>query len=348
MSPVAALANLWTLIAAAVFCLLPDMSRPGVLFGVSVAREFHHSAEGRHLVAVYRREVALLSLGLIAAASLISVDEFWSFLRAGVAGLIGVVCWIRASRKTLVYALPSNSIRTASLSADRQPVPGGWLFVAGPYLILLLAAGFLWANWNAIPESFPVHWTRGGPPDRWASRTVLGVFGILAVPLLTNLLTTGIGLGVFYMSPNSVWGAVAAPGDAAFKRATFYFIVFVNYVVSSLIALLGTRPAWAADPSRSPAQWAPFIVTVVFALTAAGVIYLVRVSRIRKGAGDGTPDHCWKWGIFYYNTDDEALFVETRMGVGWTLNLANKWAWVFLCLSLIPALLIVFFLQLVK
>ena len=46
--------------------------------------------------------------------------------------------------------------------------------------------------------------------------------------------------------------------------------------------------------------------------------------------GDGTPDAGWKGGFLYYNPNDPALLVERRMGIGWTLNLANRWSWLIL------------------
>ena len=46
--------------------------------------------------------------------------------------------------------------------------------------------------------------------------------------------------------------------------------------------------------------------------------------------GDATPDAGWKGGFVYYNADDPALLVERRMGIGWTLNMANRWSWLIL------------------
>jgi uncharacterized membrane protein len=39
------------------------------------------------------------------------------------------------------------------------------------------------------------------------------------------------------------------------------------------------------------------------------------------------PDNCWKWGIFYVNPDDRAVFVKKRYGFGYTLNFGNNWSW---------------------
>ena len=46
--------------------------------------------------------------------------------------------------------------------------------------------------------------------------------------------------------------------------------------------------------------------------------------------GDRTDDAHWLGGMIYVNPADHALFVEKRMGIGWTLNFGNLWAWLLL------------------
>jgi uncharacterized membrane protein len=46
--------------------------------------------------------------------------------------------------------------------------------------------------------------------------------------------------------------------------------------------------------------------------------------------GDGTPDDRWIGGIFYLNPQDPALWVEKRLGIGWTLNFGNPASWFIL------------------
>jgi uncharacterized membrane protein len=57
--------------------------------------------------------------------------------------------------------------------------------------------------------------------------------------------------------------------------------------------------------------------------------------------GDATPDSAWKAGLIYYSPADPAVFVEQRVGIGWTLNFGNVWAWLFLVLALAVPVLIV-------
>ncbi len=48
--------------------------------------------------------------------------------------------------------------------------------------------------------------------------------------------------------------------------------------------------------------------------------------------------------MFYYNPDDPAIFVSKRVGIGYTMNFANKVAWLvmlgILLMALLPALLL--------
>ncbi|WP_158824757.1 DUF5808 domain-containing protein [Mucilaginibacter lacusdianchii] len=48
----------------------------------------------------------------------------------------------------------------------------------------------------------------------------------------------------------------------------------------------------------------------------------------------------WKWGMFYYNPDDGAVWVEKRNNMGWTLNFAHKAAYLWLLLLVVVPVLI--------
>ena len=60
-------------------------------------------------------------------------------------------------------------------------------------------------------------------------------------------------------------------------------------------------------------------------------------------SGRSIPDDCWKYGVFYFNRDDPALFVPKRFGLnlGYTLNFANRWSWVVLVVSLFPVVALI-------
>ena len=55
--------------------------------------------------------------------------------------------------------------------------------------------------------------------------------------------------------------------------------------------------------------------------------------------GDATPDHAWKvGGLFYFNPHDPATWVETRVGLSYTLNMGNSRAWLVIGMMLTPVI----------
>ena len=47
--------------------------------------------------------------------------------------------------------------------------------------------------------------------------------------------------------------------------------------------------------------------------------------------GDATPDHAWKvGGLVCFNPHDPAMWVENRVGFGYTLNMGNPRAWLLM------------------
>ena len=55
------------------------------------------------------------------------------------------------------------------------------------------------------------------------------------------------------------------------------------------------------------------------------------------GSRDATPDHAWKiGGLFYFNPRDPAIWVEKRVGLGYTLNVGTSRAWLLIGMMLAP------------
>ena len=87
---------------------------------------------------------------------------------------------------------------------------------------------------------------------------------------------------------------------------------------------------------------APFVLLLGGSLA----IHLMRRTSGPGGLpiGDTTPDSRWILGRLYFNRQDPALFVERRIGLGYTLNLGNPWSWlvmaVFVCAVMTPLLLV--------
>src|SRR6201987_6566316 len=83
---------------------------------------------------------------------------------------------------------------------------------------------------------------------------------------------------------------------------------------------------------------------ILFILAPTALLVVVPLLQpLLARRNDRTPDRCWKAGIFYVNRADPALFVEKRVGIGYTLNFGNPWSWVVLIIftfaSIAPVIL---------
>lgn len=76
-----------------------------------------------------------------------------------------------------------------------------------------------------------------------------------------------------------------------------------------------------------------FILAPVALLAVLSILVPILARR-----DDSTPDRCWKAGIFYANPADPALFVEKRLGIGYTLNFGNPWSWIVLVFIILIAI----------
>jgi uncharacterized membrane protein len=199
---------------------------------------------------------------------------------------------------------------TTWVAAGEKPPRFAWLAV-GPFVILAAAAVWLYLGWDRIPARFPVHWGAGGQPNRWAERTVMGVYGCL-----------------LYGTELCTWlAAMALAGWYGTRRSRarplmLGVLVAVEYLLGVLLALTALEPLLATP------VWVIVLLPVVVVIPTLLVV-IRKMSGVREPL-TVAPARCWKAGAFYWNPADAALFVPKRDGLGYTLNMANRWAWVLL------------------
>ncbi len=222
-------------------------------------------------------------------------------------------------------------------------LPGGWILPLAPFAILLATAANLHFHWDEIPERFPVHWGINGQPNGWSVRTPMGVYGPL-------LLGSAI-LALIWASSYAVrHGAhsVRAPAFGAvahdFSHRMGNFLLILEFFLAIIFSSVGLLPL-----TGSPGVALVLIATVAMLLALILIIAWPAKGRAQyassmpvptgKSLGDGMPDQYWKFGMFYYNRDDAALFVEKRFGIGYTLNFGHASAWVIMALILLILLI---------
>jgi uncharacterized membrane protein len=185
-----------------------------------------------------------------------------------------------------------------------------------------------------------VHWGVDGSPDRWSPRTWQGVYAPLLVGAIQSGLMLLIGLGILRASPRGRVPANAA-ASAQLRRAKLQLLVAIVWAMAFLAAAVSLARAGTGRPFG---DLPPSMISLgLIALAMPFLWRIIRINRTLSSGGDGTPDECWKLGFFYFNPADPAIFVEKRLGIGYTCNFGNRTTWLFLGLfllfSLVPLLL---------
>lgn len=326
-----------------IFWILPTWSRPAIFFAVSVVPGFRESAGGARILSNYRIQVLIhvvISFGLILTGAFVQrpAPLILGVLWLVVAPLVAVS---QAHKEVLPHAVAHSTIREASLEARSTQLPGGWALQFGPFAILTIVAIYLGTHWAQIPDRFPVHWGIDGRPNGWSERTAFGVFGPL---LISGALVTGISLMAYSFShlARRMPVPAGAPAMSDYPHRIAVLLLGVEYFLAAMFSLVGLLPL-TGSPGVAPIVILSAALLIAAAFLGRWVSHAHdRLPHAVGMPGDGTPDNCWKLGLFYFNPDDSALFVEKRLGFGYTVNFAHASAWICLALILFLPLLLLF------
>ena len=292
------------LLEAAVMLLLPYLSPRPLYFGVHTGVAFRETEAGRKIRAHYwGRVIASAGIGL----ALLLIAPMMPFL-AMLPIVLSFVAFGLAYFQVRPHALHAPEVREAELTD--QPALPRWTWLAlPPFAIPLAVLQYLRTHWNEIPARYPVHFNLAGEPDRWAEKSERAVFGPIwfteGMLLLFLLLLLAMLLG----SRRRVRPA-AIPG----------VFVAVMYVMAFVDTSIGLSPI-VQIPAGA-------IMGVTIAFVAATLFVAYRSLSSPTTPVESTPDECWTLGSFYVNSNDPAIFVQKRIGFGYTLNLGNVWTYV--------------------
>ncbi len=288
---------------------LPYITHRDLLFGVPVPQGFRSTEAGQRALRVYRTSIAVPAVaGLLGI--LIFHNPMINIVAMFATAVASIVGFVIQNRGLKPYAVQLSQVHRTALIAD-EPLP--WFVWLGlfPLTVLAGAAAYLHQHWDQIPLRYPVHFDLNGTPNRWAERTFSGVYGPLIFGGELTLVLFGFALAGWYGSRRSE--PMRKP------------MVIVMLAVELTIAVtFGQLPLQSTGFVHLPILW---LALGPLLLMIPAMWYAIHESNQPREPIDPTPEECWKGGMIYYNPNDAALFVQRRDGVGFTVNLANRWSW---------------------
>lgn len=233
------------------------------------------------------------------------------------------------------------AVAETALRTRPEPFPWAW---ALPAVAIVIGTALLGAlRYSHMPDRLVWHYDGSGHPTSYTDKTFASAFALVGV----QIAATALQLTLTWVTFRSKTSLDAQDPHAAERQRRF--IAAMARCLLGLTAAIDVTLFFAAlamwDVVGSTGWFPVLLLTPTVLATIALIAVAVRLgqggSRIRfEGQGDdGTgpqnavnrdDDRLWKAGVFYFNRDDPAVWVQKRFGVGWTVNFAQPAALVFL------------------
>lgn len=219
-------------------------------------------------------------------------------------------------------------------------------------LIVALTMAYSLIRYDDFPDMLPMQYGFDGEVTRAVEKSIPSVLMLSFVALTVVVVFLFVHYSIVkakqVIESHDPEGSLER--NRLFRYAWSVYCAIAGFLVTLLMCLmqLATLEQW--DPNR---------ITVV-ALSGVGILIIGAITlSLKLGQGGSrivlkerknetmvhVADHDkhWKAGLFYWNPNDPAIFVEKRFGVGWSLNYGNPRSWLvllaLLVLIAIPAFL---------
>ena len=222
------------------------------------------------------------------------------------------------------------------VDANGKPVPPGTL---SDKLYLTNLANFVQPVIRyevTVPDRMAIRFNQAGQAIAWADKS----FSSLLYMPLTQLFMAVVLIFTYYMINRSRPQIDPANREKTMEqniRFRYRWSVFTVVLGLLLILLLAlVQLSMMGIVSSGLAVTASFVlmVVIILAVILLSVLSGQSGNRIKVGTStEGSPiirddDAYWKLGMWYYNPDDPSIFIEKRVGIGWTVNWGRPMAWV--------------------
>lgn len=355
------------LLVGGILLILPRITRKGLLFGVYVGEEFADGDAGRRLLRSWNRGcVIVMAISLLVG---LTISVAGHPVRGNLTGtavllLAGLGLYLRSYSRVRRLAPPGVGRQaeraTAMLHVEK---PRGEAFAKLTLLICLVTALatviYALQSYQGMPTRMPNLWSLIGGADGWTDRSLLTVmylpsWNLVVGPLFALL---AIMMATAKRSLRDGPGGRSAEAQDAFRALMANVLSGIALFYSALLTLLSVQVI-RIGLSQAGSLGAGILLlmgaTLVF--MAGSLILIMRRygqggALLERGPEEGAltgglADNAhWLWGMFYVNRDDPSLMLESRFGIGYTLNYGNRNAVLFtvVFLSLIISLAVLGF-----
>lgn len=352
-------------IVSAFYEWMPLSRREEAFFGVPVGPGFY-SGEGRHLLRRYRLWLVAMLIAVEAASLSVSIylDGLPSVVFMRMASSLAVT-----AAAFFIYVIFSRRVQPFEVKEEKRAVASSlrlrrlsdYTNITLEVIVSVLTIApiaLLIYYYPVLPDRIPAHFDSRGEMV-WEAKSFTSIFSLSVLAIYLQ--------GFFLLFKYAMLKAtMTLPAERAEEyldckeeslRLTARFLDHFRFGIIVLLSLVSMEVFF-----RTVERVQTIIISsIAFSIVAgiAGLLLLNRYMnrwatidrRLREVAGKTYVQRQvarWRIGrLVYYNREDPAVFVETPVGPGLTLNLARLRAWVCLAYWAALPLLVIWILRIV-
>ncbi|WIV17683.1 DUF5808 domain-containing protein [Paenibacillus polygoni] len=331
---------------------IPYFTRQTESFGITVSEEVFHSADLKRMRKRYAASNFIIQaiLAVIALAMSVrnsdsaNVSAMWIMiyvLLSIVTQFLTMIYFHKTMKKYKAERLTDMIMPQVKLTIDMNFRKQKLVISKKWYLIhaVLIIATFIFTlmNYDLFPDKIVTQYDFQGNPTTIKDKSIGTVFMPVVMQIMMTLLFMFINT-VIYRSKQQVdteHPEASLEKNRIFRLRNSVFNLFASLMIILLFSFMQLQMLYPVDPVILAAVC---ISVVVLILVGTGILYVTTGqggSRVKSPVAPSTKpprddDQNWKLGMFYFNPQDPSLFVEKRMGYGWTINHARPLAWIIL------------------
>jgi Predicted membrane protein len=343
------LTYLLSLLPVIVFtALTPYFTRRSESFGISIPEESYNDPAIQKIRTLYRRQGLwsgfIITVVLLALALNTTFKTGSSIMGAGIILqlLIMFGFYLQGHRAMRVLKAGRNweiaKSQVVVIDTDfrkKKMLVSPWWFGID-FLLIAITIILSFTFYDRLPEKIPIHFNIIGQADNWMAKSFFSVFFAPAMQLLMTLLMFFVYamIGKARQQAEAVHPEQSLEQNRIFRYRWSVFIVFTSLAMNGLFGMIlftGFISHIIMSILFLGIMASVMIWVVILCFTTGQGGSLLKLGRTKsERAGNRDEDRHWKLGIFYYNPDDPALFVEKRFGIGWTFNFGRPSAWIWI------------------
>lgn len=236
-----------------------------------------------------------------------------------------------------------KQVRVVDLTARQRDAMLPTHFYLVLFLFPVVLFLYLMRHYALLPDAIPIHFNFEGKADQFLHKNYSSV---LALPFFL-LMQLWVTFGMFYgLKRSAIVGLVNAKEASITAQlrlrkymSYYFFVLAMSFIL--LVSYMGLALVHhtLAKPTYVMAIFMGF--AFINTLTTIALFSIKKRCRmlyeqdIVSNLADVDDDQYWWLGFVYCNRKDSSVFLEKRLGLGWTLNLGNTWSYILVVLPVI-------------